>query len=418
MLASWWLRPALALSMAAAIALAHATGARAAPDPDSTSVSRPDSAALVPQRDVTDIFRDITHQQIRTQVESEPRPGLSLTLLPSVGYNPSYGFFIGASASVAGWLGDPKKTQLSSGSLGASYSTTHQVSVQFRSDFWLPGNQWDLKGDWRYLDTSQPTYGLGPAEPAQQPDSMDFVLYRLYQAAYLRMGGSQIYTGFGFLFDRYDEIRDHGAEAGERTPFSTYSGGTPSRTQSVAISANILIDTRDNPINGARGLYWNASIRSYQRVLGSDHSTQGLWSDFRSYTRLPGGTRNVLAIWSYLWFTFGKPPYLDLPAIGWDTYGRGGRGYLQGRIRATNQLYNEFEYRLRFTRDGLWGGVAFLNIMASTQPENGTFGTLDLGYGVGLRVKFNKKTNTNASVDAARGQDEKTRFFFGLQEVF
>jgi len=37
---------------------------------------------------------------------------------------------------------------------------------------------------------------------------------------------------------------------------------------------------------------------------------------------------------------------------------------------------------------------------------------------VGVRMKFNKKTNTNLSVDAARGQDEKTRWFFGLQEVF
>jgi hypothetical protein len=373
---------------------------------------------MVPQRDVTDLFRAITRQSIRTEVDNTPRPGLSLTVLPSIGYNPSYGFFIGASVSLAGWLGDPKTTQLSSGSIGASYSTTQQTSVQFRSDFWLPGNQWDFKGDWRYLDTSQPTYGLGPAEPTQEPDSMDFVLYRLHQAAFLRMGGSQIYTGLGFLFDRYDEIRDRGAEAGGRTAFSVYSGGTPTRTQSVGVSANVLIDTRDNPINAARGLYWNGSIQSYQRVLGSDKSTQGLWSDFRSYTRLPGASRNVLAIWNYLWFTFGKPPYLDLPAIGWDTYGRGGRGYLQGRIRATNQLYTEFEYRMRFTRDGLWGGVAFLNLMASTQAENGTFGSLDPGYGAGLRVKFNKKTNTNASVDAARGQDEKTRFFFGLQEVF
>jgi hypothetical protein len=126
----------------------------------------------------------------------------------------------------------------------------------------------------------------------------------------------------------------------------------------------------------------------------------------------------VLAIWSTVWLALGPAPYLDLPAIGWDTYGRSGRGYLQGNIRGTNQIYTEFEYRLRLSRNDMWGVVGFVNFMATTAPGDGAFGTLDPGGGIGLRMKFNKKTNTNLSVDAARGQDNQTRWFFGLQEVF
>src|SRR5262249_24941284 len=154
------------------------------------------------------------------------------------------------------------------------------------SDFYLPDNRWVLKGDWRYLDTSQPTFGLGPAGPGRSAYPMDFVLCRLYQSVYKRIGQSSVYVGLGYHFDRYDKIHDHRAEAGESTPFTEYSGGAPSRTQSSGISANILIDTRDNPINAARGLFWNASLRGYTTAIGSDANRQTLWSDFRSFSPL------------------------------------------------------------------------------------------------------------------------------------
>jgi hypothetical protein len=266
-----------------------------------------------------DLLRPLIGRSVETQMVEAPRPGLSLTVLPSVGYNPSYGAFIGASIAIGGWLGEPATTLQSGGSIGASYSTTEQISLQFKSDFYAPNNTWALKGDWRYLDTSQPTFGLGPTEPEQVSYPMDFVLYRLHQTIYRRVFQSSSYVGFGYHFDRYDQIHDTRAELGEPTPFSVYSGGTPSRTQSSALSANILIDTRDNPMNGKRGLFWNASFRSFLKAFGSDDDRQVLLSDFRSYTPLPRATRNVLAIWTYQWFTLGKAPYLDLPAIGWDT---------------------------------------------------------------------------------------------------
>ena len=378
----------------------------------------PDSANVAAQRDIADVLRGWFRRPVRTDLEKELKPGLSLTLLPSVGYNPSYGAFVGASISLGGWFGDPATTNLSAGSFGASYSTTEQISVQFKSDFYLPNNSYALKGDWRYLDTSQPTFGLGSADPAQAAYPMDFTLYRLYQTVYKRVKNSSMFVGLGYHFDRYDEIKDERADLGEATPFSLYSAGTPSRTQSSAISGNILVDTRDNAINASQGLYWNASLRFDMLGIGSDEDRQTLWSDFRTYFRLPGKTRHVLAIWNYYWFTFGHAPYLDLPAIGWDTYGRSGRGFLQGRIRSTDLVYFESEYRRTLTRDGLWGAVGFVNLTASSNSAGGAFDAPDPGYGIGLRLKFNKRTNTNASVDASRGQDNTTRFFFGLQEVF
>jgi hemolysin activation/secretion protein len=126
----------------------------------------------------------------------------------------------------------------------------------------------------------------------------------------------------------------------------------------------------------------------------------------------------VLGFWLYGWFTFGEAPYLNLPANGWDTYGRGARGYLQGRIRGVNQLYLETEYRRAITRDGLWGAVAFVNGTTTTDPASNTFSRADLGFGIGLRIKFNKHTNTNVTVDYGWGRDDSRGLFLGMSEVF
>ncbi len=377
-----------------------------------------DSTTTVPQRDVGDILASILKRERSPEPVIDDRRGLSKTVLPSLGYNPSYGAYAGVSIALGGWFGDRATTQLSAGSLSGTYSTTGQLSLQFKSDFYLPDNRWVLKGDWRYLDTSQSTWGLGPARSGQSEYPMDFDLYRLFQTAYRRVHDSDFYLGFGYHFDRFADIVDERAGAGESTPFTVYSKGAPSHTTSSGVSVNLLADTRDNPINAQRGLFWNASMRFFPTALGSDHDHQTIYSDFRIFTRLPRRSGDVLAVWNTMWFTFGEVPYLDLPAVGWDTYGRSGRGYLQGRLRGPNQSYTEFEYRKRLSENGLWGGVAFLNLTTTTATNGGSFGPPDYGGGLGLRVKFNKRTSTNLAIDGAYGQDSALRFFFGMQEAF
>jgi hypothetical protein len=281
----------------------------------------------------------------------------------------------------------------------------------------VEGNQWNFKGDWRYLDTSQPTYGLGPIE-SQQGGAypMDFKMWRLYETLYRHVQGP-FYAGLGYHYDRHDEIRDERGEAGEITPYTIYSRGPLTRTTSSGLSANVLYDTRDNPISSRVGTYWNASMRVFPRELGSDDAWQVLTSDLRIYPRIPRMGNRVLAIWSTLWMTFGHPPYLDLPAIGWDTYGKTGRGYVQGRIRAQNQIYNEVEYRFPITRNELLGGVVFASATASTL-ESGAFAPLDPAGGLGLRVKFIKRTRTNLTIDYGWGLRGSKGLYLGTQEMF
>jgi outer membrane translocation and assembly module TamA len=210
---------------------------------------------------------------------------------------------------------------------------------------------------------------------------------------------------------------DTNAEAGKPSPLLAYNNGQSVTSDTASgVSLNLLYDSRDNPINATKGYYASLSFRAFPKWLGSDSNWQSLLADFRAYPH-PGGGRNILAVWAYAWLTFGKAPYLDLPATGWDTYGRSGRGYVQGQIRGKNQLYTEGEYRISLSPDGLWGAVVFLNVIATTEPNSGRFG-LNTGVGLGLRVKLNKGSNTNICIDYGFGQQDTSGLYLNAQEAF
>lgn len=404
-------------------ASAPATSA-AASVADSFVVAPVDSATatpatlLPPQRDVIDVLAAwVFDRRLEPQIEVTTKQGIAWSILPTLSYNPVYGFAFGASASGSGILGREPDSRSSALSVSGNYSTTGQVQAQFKSDLYTPSGDYLLRADVRYLDTDRSTWGLGPFEAGQEEFPMEFALVRLYATLYRHISGP-VYFGFGYHFDEFDHIVDVRAANGESTPFSTYSGPGVTRTRATGVSINLLGDTRDNLVNPTRGYYLSGSFRDYLTRVGSDANWQEYWLDVRLYPHLPASSNNILAFWLYSWFSFGPGPYLDLPAVGWDTYGRGGRGYLQGRMRAQNQLYFESEYRMGLTRDGLLGAVFFYNFTVSALPEAATFSRADSGFGLGLRIKFNKRSNTNLALDHGWGEGSSRGWFMGMTEVF
>jgi hypothetical protein len=338
-----------------------------------------------------------------------------MALFPVISIDPATGLAFGVGGNVAARLGPPETTTLSSLGVSAVYTAEKQVLITLPSNIFTRGNQYNLQGDWRYLDTSEATYGLGPAQPKDQKDEIEYHHIRFYQTAYRRVRRS-LNVGFGYHLDVFDNIADPNAEAGKPSPLRAYYGHPVTSDTASGVSLNLLYDSRDNPINAAKGYYALLSLRAFPTWLGSSENWQSLLAEFRAYPH-PGGGRNILAVWTYAWLTFGKAPYLDLPATGWDTYGRSGRGYVQGQIRGKNQLYTEGEYRISLSPDGLWGAVAFLNLIATTDPNSGSFG-LNAGYGLGLRVKLNKGSNTNICVDYGFGQQDTQGLYLNAQETF
>ncbi len=403
------------------VLVAHAAFACAgAPQGGAAVAEKVDSSVApsdtVAQQDAIDVLRQWLHRPVQTEVKGTIPFGLDWSLLPTVSYNPVYGVAVGAMLSGAGRLGS-KTMRFSQLAVSANYSSEGQFQAQVRGDVYGGNGNGLMKADFRYLDTTRSTWGLGPMEPDQEEYPMEFNLTRAYATFFRRVSGP-VFIGLGYHFDEFQDIVDTRAAAGDSTPFTDYSGGAPGHTIASGMSINVLADTRDNLVNPSAGYYLSWSFRNYLKDLGADQNWQELWVEMRVYPHVPKRSQNVLAFWLYGWMTFGPGPYLNLPSDGWDTYGRGARGYLQGRIRGASQLYFESEYRFSLTPSGLLGGVVFYNITTTTQPEEQSFGRPDGALGVGLRLKFNKHTDTNLTIDHGWGREGSRGFFLGMSEVF
>lgn len=81
-------------------------------------------------------------------------------------------------------------------------------------------------------------------------------------------------------------------------------------------------------------------------------------------------------------------------------------------------LYAEAAYRVDFTKNGLLGGVLFLNGETFTDCPANRFQKIQPGYGPGLRIKFNKRSDTNICIDYGIGQNGSHGLFVNLGEVF
>jgi outer membrane protein assembly factor BamA len=402
----------LAAVLAAALCVAPAAFAQLEPPREPVLA---DTAGTVPQRDAMDVIAELLGKRVEPEVSGTTTRGLSWAILPTISYNPVYGVALGAMLSGAGQRGEGMR--FSQIAISGNYSTEGQTQLQARGDVFSPSEDFLVKGDVRFLNTNRKTWGLGHITPEQEEYPMAFKLLRVYGTVYRRASGP-VYLGLGYHYDEFMDIVDERAEQGESTPFSDYSGGTPGTTVASGMSLNVLGDTRDNLVNPSSGYYLSASFRDYLKTLGSDHNWQELWIEMRLYPHVPKRSKNVLAFWVYTWLSFGEAPYLNLPSNGWDTYGRGARGYLQGRIRGASQLYYEAEYRFSLREDGLLGMVGFFNATTTTDPESNIFSRSDFAAGVGLRVKFNKRSNTNVTVDYGWGRTESRGLFLGMSEAF
>jgi outer membrane protein assembly factor BamA len=364
------------------------------------------------------------------------------SLLPIVGYGPANGFVIGAAVSMTNLLGEKENTQLSSALMSVSLTTQKQILICLRSNIYLKGNKWYIPGDVRFLFFAQPTYGLGIYDLGTTGNfnigGTDISLSALGQPMrfnYIRFYENVMkeifphwYAGLGVKIDDHFKIDDQSLKLD--TPdqkitanyyYSTKYGFDPTHYSTNGLSLEITQDSRDNPINAYRGIYANLSFRVNGKYFGGTQNSTMLYAEWRNYIPLnknkPG---MVLAFWSWGQFvTSGVVPYLALPSIGWDTYGRSGRGYVQGRFRGVNMVYGESEFRLPISRNGLFGAVAFINATTASNPNTGQqiFNTLAPGYGVGLRIKMNMKDRTNICVDYGRGV-ASSGLYFNIQETF
>ncbi len=372
------------------------------------------------QKDIQDVVKKIFKINIALDPDSsEIKPGrLLFTFLPFIGYTLETGAEAIASVNVSFYRGHKKANNLSSISTNSQYSLfNHQIIIPIILNIWSKGNTYNWLGDYRYYKYPTYTYGLGGQSSLSKSDLIDYSYIRIYQEV-LKNISPDFFAGLGYNMDYHFNIKEYGAgEIGNLTDFQKYSLDT--KTISSGLVFHLLYDGRRNLNNPENGSYASITYRHNFTFLGSNQNWQSLLFDFRKYIKLSSNSENILAFWSFNWFTFGgKSPFLDLPSTAWDTYANLGRGYIQGRLRGPGLVCLESEYRFALSRNGLFGGVVFVNAQAVSEVQNNKFKNVFPGTGLGFRIKANKFSNANIAIDYGFGTGGSQGFFFNICEVF
>jgi len=370
------------------------------------------------QVDVFDILSYLftKHKEVR-QDTSKTRVGrLYGSLLPSAEYTLQTGFAGAINGNVAFYTSNHEFENISNVLAVAKYTQKKQFILPIQANIWTKQNRFNILTDWHFEKFPQNTYGLGGLTTESDGYMIDYSYIRLYQTL-LKTVSRDFYLGFGYDFDWYFNILELNPPKGTTTDFEKY--GLSPREQSSGFTLDLLLDERRNAINPVQGNYVNIVYRNNPRFLGSDTAWQSLNFDMRRYQNFPASSKNILAFWTYDWFTIGgKPPYLNLPATASDTYNNFGRGYIQGRFRGRNVLYLESEYRFGISPNGLFGAVVFVNAQSFTEETTMKFEAILPGWGAGIRIKLNKFSRTNLCLDYGFGLHGSKGIFANLGEVF
>ncbi len=381
--------------------------------------------------------------------KEKKQKNFSFIPLPAIAANPTNGIMYGVAPGASWFMGDPANTSLSSGLGTVIYTTKKQLLLTAKTNVFLKGDRWNLLGDWRYFITSQPTFGLGTgpnsnkavdsgiefadgmfSQPIKTSQMMEFHYLRLHETVMKRHKDSRLFLGLGYHLDDHSKIDDNllsldpdSTVITSHFGYQTYHAMPTDGYTLSGISLNVFYYSRDNAVNPYSGRYAYVNTRINPEFLGSTESSTLLWLEYRDYVHLnKDRPRHLIGFWTYGWFvTSGKVPYLDLPAVGWDQFGRSGRAYTQGRFRGEDLWYGEVEYRVPLQKHKeTFGAVVFLNGTTASSRSNSIalFEYLDVGFGAGLRVMINKKSRANLNIDYAFGRYGAGGFYFGLNEVF
>jgi Omp85 superfamily domain len=170
-------------------------------------------------------------------------------------------------------------------------------------------------------------------------------------------------------------------------------------------------DSRDNIFYPHSGGYYEFSITSFQKKIGSDFNYNKYVFDFRRFFELT--QRHILALQVYMMIETAAPPFYDLALLGGDKLMR---GYINGRYRDRNYYMLQAEYRMplvwRF-RLVFFGGVGDVSENLSTF----TISTIKPTYGAGVRFRLDELEKLDLRLDVGFGKVSHG-FYFSINQAF
>lgn len=383
-----------------------------APHADTTKAPQADTL-LVPQKDIIDLIFKLTHWGNGGKDRENKK--ILFSIVPLAGAGSGGSQVAVSSVNAAFYLGTPATTNISNIYFVPYTNFSNRVGFVINPNVWLDKNRWNLTGELRIANNALNTYGLGGNTSKDSLDEIDYQYIRVYVNVDRRVAGA-FYMGVGYNLDYFYNLKevwpyDHPSE------FAQYGIGTGPQTTSTGIAFDLLWDSRKNSINSTGGYYSKLIYRINPGFLANDYHWTSLYSDNRAFISLNNRRKGVLAFWGLYWASFGNTPYLNLPGTELDLNARTGRGYVWGRYRGKQMLYGETEYRFNLSPNGFWGGTVFANVQSFQESLSNRFEYVNPAAGIGLRIKFNKRSNTNLTIDLAAGKNSFNAYL-NLGEYF
>jgi hypothetical protein len=348
--------------------------------------------------------------------EKDPtRKRVSFSIMPVSSTSSAGNKILVSSISAAFILGHQDSTKVSSLFLLPYTDFSENFGIGIKQNLWTPNNIWNIPGEYRFSSLSQYSYGLGSSSEEKDRLNLKYKTVKLYLAANHKITG-HYFGGMGISYDRAYNIEESGYSY---TPsaYSKYTPPTGSTSLSTGLDFSLLYDDRKNSINPDAGTYASFVYRINPTWMANDQQWNSVYADFRQYFSQNSDKRRIFAIWAFYWGSFGNVPYFNLPGTTLELGGRSGRGYYTARYRGKHMLYFETEYRFDLSRNGLFGGVLFANLQSLSELNTNQFQGINPGAGFGARIKFNKESKTNITLDFGFGQNS-FGFYIGLGEFY
>ena len=322
-----------------------------------------------------------------------------LGALPTAFYTPET--HVGVGALVFTFFKTDPANKKSNAQSYLSYTWNKQFFFENDYQIWVKKNTIYLTGSVGISRFPEFFYGIGNQTKETDRFMISFDLIKFQTKAFKQIHGSF----YGGVFYQYQKLYNQDITLKNNMMSEIITGGMGYTAS--GIGPVLIFDKRNNPLNPSKGCYIESSYQYYSKLSGSENIFSTFIFDARKYE-----TFFDKLVWNanaYLALNKGFVPYRMLSALGGPRFLR---GYYAGRFRDKNMMVLQQEFRMPiYKRFGLavFGGIGSVSNSTKELLKN----EVHYDYGLGLRIKINKKENTNLRIDYGITKDSR-----GLYIVF
>lgn len=268
-----------------------------------------------------------------------------------------------------------------------TFSTLGRININGGTELNWHEGKYMVIGSINYKRQPEYILGIGNDVKLSGLEQIEITRLKIINYAFIEVADN-LYVGIGFNLSNYNKIKTDSGSFLIRNNISGLHGGL-----SIGIGASAVYDSRDLRTNPARGILVSLKAMNFPAFLGNPYLYTSVDFDIRKYFN--PWYRHVIAVQATTSFRTGDVPFYDLALMGGSNQMR---GFYQGGLRDKVLVDSQIEYRMPvWNIFGIttWVGTGRVGKNYSDLAFDGFW----TSYGVGLRIKIDKKHNTNLRFD-------------------